>query len=213
MRDTTKAPIRCGTPLLFAATPSMIAPKRNQGVSFAKPLNAVSTLATPVAQNRRQPINPAAPYSITLVIQARIMKLEIAMAPFAACGMSKGVSQMVTGTTTQMIAKTARKVSEGSSIAAACGLMMVMSPALIGFPAAEYKEATEGPSAAQTLNPVLRRKIPALPGLCAMVAWTLKAMRAHGVIGEFGCRLRRGSYDRFGRNLRTRPGFAGFLQG
>ena len=213
MRDTTKAPIRCGTPLLLAATPSMIAPKRNQGVSFAKPLNAVSTLATPVAQNRRQPINPAAPYSITLVIQARIMKLEIAMAPFAACGMSKGASQIATGTTTQMIAKTARKVSEGSSIAATWGLMMVMSPALIGFPAAEQHEATEGASAAQTLNPASSRKIAALSGLCAMVAWGLKAMRADGVIGEFGCRLRRGSYDRFGRNLRTRPGFAGFLQG
>ena len=136
----------------------MIAPKRNQGVSFAKPLNAVSILATPVAQKRRQPINPAAPYSITLVIQARIMKLEIAMAPFAAGGMSKGESQIATGTTTQMIAKIARKVSEGSSIAAACGLMMVMSPALIGFPAAEQEEATGGASAAQTLNPASRAK-------------------------------------------------------
>jgi hypothetical protein len=58
---------------------------------LAKPLNAVSTLATPVTQNKRQPIRPAAPYSMTLVIQARIMKLEIAMAPLAAGAMGNGV--------------------------------------------------------------------------------------------------------------------------
>src|SRR5258705_11366292 len=97
--------MRCGTPLLFAATPSMIAPKRNHGVSFAKPLNAVSILATPVAQNRRQPINPAAPYSITLVIQARIMKLEIAMAPFAAGGMADRGSDDTSGTATRRVGK------------------------------------------------------------------------------------------------------------
>jgi len=38
-------------------------------------------------------------------------------------------------------------------------------------------------------------------------------MRSHGVIGEFDYRLRRGFYGRFERNLRTRAGFAGFLQG
>jgi hypothetical protein len=43
--------------------------------------------------------------------------------------------------------------------------MMVMSPALIGFPAARHQEATEGASGAQTLNPACSRKIAALPGL------------------------------------------------
>src|ERR1051326_8238422 len=96
----------------------MIAPNRNQGVSLAKPLNAVSTLATPVTQNSRQPIRPAAPYSMMLVIQARIMKLDIAMAPLAAGGMAKGASQIASGTATQTNAKNARSERERSSTTA-----------------------------------------------------------------------------------------------
>src|SRR5689334_7002349 len=109
MRDITNEPILCGTPVLLAAVPISIAPNKNHGVSLAKPENAVSTLAMPRAQNSRQPINPAAPYSMMLVIQARIMKLEIAIAPCAGCGIPSGANQSVTGTTTQMAEKIARQ--------------------------------------------------------------------------------------------------------
>jgi hypothetical protein len=52
--------------------------------------------------------------------------------------------------------------------------MMVMSPALIGFPAARHEEATEGASAAQTLNPASSRKIAALPGLALWLRGLLR---------------------------------------
>src|SRR5262245_7382679 len=116
MRVTTYAPTRCGMPVLLAATPSRIAPKRDHGVSMVTtPLNEVSRLATPKAQNSKQPIRPAAPYSITFVIQARIMKDAIAMACLAGVGMSNGENQIATGMTTQ---STMKKRFNGSTAAA-----------------------------------------------------------------------------------------------
>ena len=48
---TTNA-IRRASPVLVAITPNRDAPKRNQGVSVAKPLNATANGTTPSAQKR-----------------------------------------------------------------------------------------------------------------------------------------------------------------
>src|ERR1700680_1263910 len=127
--------MRCGTPVLFAASPSRMAPTRNHGVSLMKPEKAVSNLATPRDQNSTQPISPVAPYSITFVIHATIMKLEIAIAPFAAGGIAKGENQIAKGTSTQSAAKTIRSESERSAITSEGWVATVTSLAVIGFSA------------------------------------------------------------------------------
>src|SRR5262249_7566287 len=112
-----------------------MAPKRNHGVSLlTKPLKEVSRLATPKAQNNRQPMRPVAPYSMMLVIQARIMNEEIAMACLAGAGMLKGENQIATGIATQATMKTS---FNGSTLEAALvrGSADTMSPALmLDFP-------------------------------------------------------------------------------
>src|SRR5690242_15497306 len=85
----------------------------------------------PSAQNRRQPISPAAPYSMMLVIHARIMKLEIAIAPWAACGMPRGANQSATGTTTQITEKMACHGRVDCSALAVPGMVAVTSVALM----------------------------------------------------------------------------------
>jgi hypothetical protein len=66
------------------------------------------------------------------VIQARIMKLEIAIAPWAGCGMPSGANQSATGTTTQTTEKISRHEAETRPGFAAAGIVAVMSVALMG---------------------------------------------------------------------------------
>src|SRR5262249_28276645 len=98
-----------------------------------KPLKDVSRLATPKAQNSRQPIRPVAPYSMMLVIQARIMNEEIAIACLAGAGMLNGENQIATGIATQATMKSSFKGSTPLAVLAR-GSAVVISPALIEIP-------------------------------------------------------------------------------
>ena len=60
--------------------PKHTAPKRNHAELSANPENAVSNLAIPNIQNRKQPRMPETPWSSTCVIQHAIMKAPTASA-------------------------------------------------------------------------------------------------------------------------------------
>src|SRR5262245_6037717 len=95
-----KLPIRWGSPDFVDIAPSMSAAKMNQVVEFENPANEVAAGATPSAQYSRHPIRPATAYSITLVIQARIMNDVTASAAWVLASMPSGTNHSISGTAT-----------------------------------------------------------------------------------------------------------------
>ena len=99
--------------------PKHTAPNRNHADVSANPENAVSNLAIPSIQNRKQPRIPETPWSSTCVIQAAIMNRPTASALCACGAMPSGRNQNPTAPAARIASRPAVRRSDATAGGAA----------------------------------------------------------------------------------------------